>query len=80
MRKFTENLFNDCEKLSPHKSKQRPPDIESFPFLESDQQPLDALAEEFTSKHDPLTETYGDIKLLIHQLTSAGNFKQFCSQ
>ncbi|KAK4005125.1 hypothetical protein OUZ56_006846 [Daphnia magna] len=76
MRKFTENLLDDCEKVSPHKSKQRPPDIESFQFLESDQQPLDALAEEFTSKHDPLTETYGDIKLLIHQLTSAGFNKQ----
>ncbi|XP_057372547.1 protein timeless-like isoform X2 [Daphnia carinata] len=74
VRKFTEDLFNDWEKVCPPTSKS--PDKESFHVMESDQLPLDTLAEEIASDHDPLTETYGDIKSLIFELTSAGFNKQ----
>ncbi|KAI9560955.1 hypothetical protein GHT06_011911 [Daphnia sinensis] len=78
VRKFTEDLLNDCEMVYPHTSKQGSPDRESYQLMvESDQQPLDTLAEEFASDHDPFTGTYGYIvKSLIRQLTDVGFNKQ----
>lgn len=56
----------------PWSSNSGSPDRENFLLMESDQQLANTLAEQFSSRHDPFMETYGELKSLIRQLTITG--------